>query len=308
MSIMNTHDGPGVVPGRYAGEAIPIHDGPTPQIIEAERGLQADGLAGRICAAAADAARSQCTLLELLGEFDAIGAIRYWNDFKSLAHWLSWCCSMTPGVAREHVRVAKALRRMPTIAGLFREGKLSYSKVREVTRVVDVVDEHRLAELALTATAPQLARMVAGFRCADGMRIGQQAKRSLSWHEREDVRARLPKEEAALLLAAIAAAKDQFGPPPAKPDPCREESKASPDAGRYSNADALVDVARVFVDTAAEDRSGEDRSLVVVQVSAENLARDVPAGTSSPESAVCHIDGVGSVEPATAQRLACEIN
>ena len=94
-----------------------------------------------------------------------------------------------------------------------------------------------------------------------------------------DFRARLPKEEAAMLLAAIEAAKDQFGPPPAKPDPCGEESKASPDASRYSNADALVDVARVFLNTAPEDRSGEDRTLVVVQVSAENLARSVPAGT-----------------------------
>ena len=217
---------------------------------------------------------------------------------------------------------------MPTIAGLFREGKLSYSKVREVTRVVDVVDEQRLAELALTATASQLARMIAGFRAADGMRIAQQAKRNLSWHQHEDgmidFRARLPKEEAALLLAAIEAAMDQFGPPPAKPDPCGEESKASPDASRYSNADALVDVARVFLNTAPEDRSGEDRSLVVVQVSAENLARNVPAGTPearpagvdpvgnvpagtfSPESAVCHIDGVGSIEPVTAQRLACD--
>jgi hypothetical protein len=88
--------------------------------------------------------------------------------------------------------------------------------VREITRVVDVVDETQLAELALTATASQLARMIAGFRCADGMQIGQQARRNLSWHQREDgmidIRARLPREEAALLLAALAAAKDQFGP------------------------------------------------------------------------------------------------
>jgi hypothetical protein len=83
--------------------------------------VQADGLAGRISAAAADAARSQHVLLELIGEFDAVGAIRYWTDFKSVAHWLSWACAMTPGVAREHVRVAKALRRMPQIAGLFAE-------------------------------------------------------------------------------------------------------------------------------------------------------------------------------------------
>jgi len=107
--------------GRYAGEPISIHDGPTSQQVDDEQHrAHADGLAGRICAAAADAARCQCRLLELLGEFDAVRAIRYWTDFKSLAHWLSWACSMTPGVAREHVRVAKALRQMPTIVGLFR--------------------------------------------------------------------------------------------------------------------------------------------------------------------------------------------
>jgi hypothetical protein len=57
MLIMNVHEGGGVVPGRYAGEAIPIHDGPTPETIaEEERRVHADGLAGRICAAAADVA------------------------------------------------------------------------------------------------------------------------------------------------------------------------------------------------------------------------------------------------------------
>ena len=258
-----------------------------------------------------------------------MNAIRYWRDFKSLAHWLSWSCAMTPGVAREHVRIAKALRRMPTIAGLFREGRLSYSKVREVTRVVDVVNESRLAELALTATASQLARMISGFRSADGQRIRRQIKRNLSWHERADgmidFRARLPKEEAALLLAAINAAKDQFGPPPPKPDPCADsDADPSPGVGVYSNADALLDVARRFLATAPEDRSGEDRTLVVVHVSAENLTRNVPAETpppqgeprgdasgnvpapTPPEAATCHIDGVGSIEPATAQRLACD--
>jgi hypothetical protein len=274
MLIKNDHDRPGVVPGRYAGEAIPIHDGPTPQsIADEEQRRRADGLAGRISAAAADAARSEYQLLELLGEFDAMNAIRYWNDFKSLAHWLSRACSMTPGVAREHVRVAKALRRMPRIAELFRDGRLSYSKVREVTRVVDVVDETRLAQLALTATASQLARMISGFRSADGARISQQTKRQVAWHEREDgmidFRARPPKEEAAVLLAAMEAAKDQFGPPPPKPDPCGDAGQQSaPGVGTYGNIDAL-DMARCFLATAPEDRSGEDRTLVVVHVSAE---------------------------------------
>jgi Domain of unknown function (DUF222)/HNH endonuclease len=269
-------------------------------------------LAGRICAAAADTARSTDTFLELLGEFDAINAIRYWTDFKSLAHWLSWSCSTTPGVAREHVRVAKALRRMPTVAGLLAEGRLSYSKVREITRVVDVVDEQKVCQLAVTATASQRARMIAGFRAADGLRTNQQTKRKVSWSEREDGMvefwARLPKEEAAVLLAALDTAKDRFGPPHAKPDPCGDtEQKPAAGVGTYGNADALLDVARGFLDTAPVDCSGEDRTLVVVQVSAEQLAGNVPAGTSvQPTAAVCHIEGVGSVEAATAQKHACD--
>jgi hypothetical protein len=310
MMSSKIHDGPGLIPGRYAGEAIPIHDGLTPeQLAYQQHKTDADGLAGRICAAAAETARSTSVLLELVGEFDAIGGMKHWTGFKSLAHWLSWSCAMTPRVAREHVRVARALRRMPTIAGLFREGRLSYSKVREVTRVVDVVDEARLAGLALTATAAQSAKMISGFRSADGMRIPQQNKRSVTWHEREDgmidVRARLPKEEAAVLLAALDTARDQFGPPPPKPDPTRDCCEPALGVGVYSKADALLDVARVFLNTAPQDRSGEDRSLVVVHVSADNLGV-VPAGTSQPAEAVCQIENVGSIETATAQKLACD--
>ena len=74
--IRNTHEGPGVLPGRYAGEAIPISDGPTPeQLAFQQHKAPADGLAGRICAAAADAARSQHVLLELIGQFDAMGGL-----------------------------------------------------------------------------------------------------------------------------------------------------------------------------------------------------------------------------------------
>lgn len=40
-----------------------------------QKKAQADGLAGRICAAAADATQSQYVLVELLGEFDAMNTI-----------------------------------------------------------------------------------------------------------------------------------------------------------------------------------------------------------------------------------------
>ena len=201
------------MPGRYAGDAIRIHQGPTPQQIEqAEARSAADALAGRIAAAAALSAQASATLLELVGEFDATNAVRFWTDVKSLAHWLAWSCSMTLPTAREHVRVARALRRMPTVAAAFREGRLSYSKVREVTRVVGVVDEARLCELALTATAAQLATVISAFRAAEGRRIGQQIERRVTVAEREDgmveIKARLPKEEAAVIIAAMDTARD----------------------------------------------------------------------------------------------------
>ena len=137
-------------------------------------------------------------------------------------------------------------------------------------------ERFRLAELAVTATAAQLAKMISSFRGAEGRRIPQQNNRVVSWQEREDgmidFRVRLPKEEAAVLLAAIETARDQFGPPPPTPESCSEpQADPTQQVGVYGKADALLDVARGFLNTAAEDRSGEDRSLVVVHVSADNL-------------------------------------
>jgi hypothetical protein len=293
---------------------------------------QANVMAGRICAAAGLSAQSECELLERIGEFDAANAIRWWDDAKSLAHWLSWCCSMTPGTAREHVRVAKAMRRMPAVTAAFRDGRLSYSKVREITRVVDILDEEQLCQMALTATASQLARMLSGYRSAAGSRIRQERTRTLTWHQRDDgtidFRIRMPKEEAALVIAALTAAKDQYGTPPSAPcsdvddetsptmtvqhPPDRDEPATSavryPRAEHpvdttptYGYADAILDVARTFLDAAPEDRSGEDRTIVMVHVAAEHLGghatltgadptqpivakatESVPAGTSTP--------------------------
>jgi hypothetical protein len=78
---------------------------------------------------------------------------------------------MNATVAREHVRVARALREMPQTKELFRIGQFSYSKVRELSRLVGVVDEAELCELALELTASQLARTVSSFRLAAGSRI-----------------------------------------------------------------------------------------------------------------------------------------
>ena len=90
-------------------------------------------------------------LLVLVREFDDRFGWMKWS-FKSCAEWLAWRCSLTPSTAREKVRTAHALRRLPAIAKAFAEGRLSYSKVRALTRVADADQEDLLLQYALEAT------------------------------------------------------------------------------------------------------------------------------------------------------------
>ena len=50
-------------------------------------------------------------------------------EMNSCAAWLSWKCQMSSGTAREHVRVARALRDLPVIREEFAAARLSYAKV-----------------------------------------------------------------------------------------------------------------------------------------------------------------------------------
>lgn len=258
-----------------------------------------EALADQICARATQQAQATCRLIELIGEFDAAGGLGFLRGVKSLAHWLSYSCSMAPGVAREHVRVARALQQMPTITAAFRSGALSYSKVREATRLVGLVDEARLCDLARSATASQLARMITGYRTASGSRLQQQEHRRFGLVNRTEdqmtgLSGKLPAEEAGMVTAALHAARDRNQTvPPVSCDQQTDDGKSddlgsveADRAGRatppYTDADALLDICQHYLNTAGtDDGSGEDRHLVVVEVSAEQLAgQSVAAGAS----------------------------
>src|SRR3954470_22736997 len=104
-------------------------------------------LAGEIRSGAVRLAAATAAWLRLVAEFDAREG---WGGVGvlSCAHWLAWQCGMGSGAAREHVRVARALGRLPLTAAEFERGRLSYSKVREITRVADADTEPALVELA----------------------------------------------------------------------------------------------------------------------------------------------------------------
>jgi hypothetical protein len=92
-----------------------------------------DRLGDEIAGLTAHLDAATARLLDLIREFDARGG---WNTgFASCAAWLTWRVGLAPGAAREHVRVARALGTLPRLAEALARGELSYSKVRELTRV-----------------------------------------------------------------------------------------------------------------------------------------------------------------------------
>jgi Domain of unknown function (DUF222) len=99
-------------------------------------------------------------LLDLIREFDAREG---WNiGFRSCASWLSWLVGLAPGAAREHVRVARALGTLPLLAQALARAALSYSKVRELTRVATPETEERLLAVGRTGTPEHVERIVRG--------------------------------------------------------------------------------------------------------------------------------------------------
>lgn len=114
------------------------------------------GLRGRIDA-------SEHRWLVLLHEFDTAGGWAL-DGARSLVGWLVFFCGLSRVAASERARVAKALAHRPLIAAAMADGRLSYSKVRAMTRVDfgdrnDEVDA-LLVDFATAHTAPMVEALV----------------------------------------------------------------------------------------------------------------------------------------------------
>jgi hypothetical protein len=168
--------------------------------------LDLDGLADRIATTAATLDAATHGLLRDLRAFDERGG---WaaQGALSCAHWLSFRCGIGLGAAREKVRVAKALGGLPLIDDELRRGRLSFSKVRALTRVATAENEATLAELARGSTAAQLERIC---RLLAETRPQGPAVEEQRWVRTREtaggfvrLEAQLLPEEAARVMAAI---------------------------------------------------------------------------------------------------------
>ncbi len=190
-------------------------------------------LEAQICELAGHLTAATCRFLLLVADFDARCGWESW-DLPSCSAWLAWKCQLAPGTAREQVRVARALRDLPVIRSEFGAGRLSYAKVRALTRIATPATEQGLAELAGPMTGGQLDRFARAHRSvsrACGQR--SRAARRVTWRTDDEdgslaMTVRLPAAEGQVLVQALrAAAADLDHPHRAAHDGASAEAPAT---------------------------------------------------------------------------------
>jgi hypothetical protein len=287
---------------------------------------EVDRLAGEIAELASHLDAATHHLLALIRRFDE-GSGWYAHGASSCAHWLSWRIGLDLGAAREHVRVARALGRLPVLDDALRRGQVSYSKVRAITRVAAPDNEASLLEMARSSTASQLERICRGYRRAlrglgEERPEDEESRRYVRVRETDSgmvrIEAQLAPEEAAMVMKAleVAVARMRGGMKKAAqgvPGTAERAPGVSPEIisareQRISRADALVAVAEGYLAAEADAGSGVLPVELIVHVDEATLrtAAD-PAGTAAEG-----INAVGTLEDGTVlsrqttERLACD--
>jgi hypothetical protein len=225
-------------------------------------------------------AAQTCRYLLHLAELVVRGV---WADqgARTPGQWLSWACGESGSTAREHVRVGLALRHLPLIRARFAAGTLSYSKVRAITRCAVPEIERSLVDLADSAPASELERILARAR--------RSADEELRWEDgapaedptvdlgnlREvrvgpdtvELRIRLPQADAAAALHRV----DRLVELEERADAPAEDGDGQVEPLGTRRARAVCDALATAVAVGPADRSGVDDHLVVLHARVEDL-------------------------------------
>ena len=224
------------------------------------------------------AARIQAATYELLVMLREFDAQQGWAGFPSCAHWLHWRTGLAPGAAREKVSVARVLGELPLLSAAMRQGQLSYSKVRALTRVATPANEARLLDCARCATAAQVERLTRAWQRvdrqaeADADRQRHEGRELQTWVDDDGmvvVRGRLAPEVGAVVRQALEAAADRLRAE-VSPDEAAETSTGQ------RRADALGLVAESALAGGLDRGTAGDRYQVVLHVEAEALRAAAP--------------------------------
>ncbi len=192
----------------------------------------------------------------------AMERIRSWREggYCSLGNWLDHRCGLGPCASRERIRIGRALERLPHIDAAFRDGAISYSKVRAITRVATPHTDAMLLAIAEGGSAAQLESLVRTCERVGGSRrrASSEERRGLSWHYEDGmlvITAAVPAERGALVINALQQVVDGR----------RDESEAR-------NGEWLAAMCRPGnAEPAAEEGSGEEPVEGVGAIDAQEM-------------------------------------
>ena len=210
-------------------------------------------------------------LLGLIREFDERAGWVQWG-LKNCAEWLAWRCDLSMTTALEKVRVAHALKTLPAISAAFADGELSYTKVRELTRVSNRNNEGELLAFALRATAVHVAERCRELRMGDATSIStaERAYANRSLRVRRDhqrgmmtITVELPMDTGELLEKALDKARD---------DDRLAASDVVDASWSTRQADAFVDMVNGYLAGGEGNSDSNDNYLVTVHVQQSALA------------------------------------
>jgi hypothetical protein len=192
-------------------------------------------------------AAGQRQLVRLVIELDASGEWTL-DGSATCAHWVADALDVEVCTAREWLRIARSLAGLPVVDASFEAGRLSYSKVRALTRVATPDNEAELCEIAERVPAGKLPHALASWlqrhETPEETEARHEAARGLWWRTDVDGMVagcfRLPPHRAGVVAAAVDAEVLRREAPHASAD-------ASEARGRWPTvpqqpADALVDL------------------------------------------------------------------
>ena len=259
-----------------------------------------------------------------------------------LARWLHDTFGLTFGAAREKVRTARALGDLPLIDAAFRDGQLSYSKVRALTRAATPENEAELVEIARRTSADgveQVVRRLKQNACLHDVQAMIQSRAlSTRWDDAGMlvIQGKLTPEQGEVFLKALAKATEALSDTEADTETDAEAyvetaSRTDAEADTYwaRRADALTHIMGDSLSDAPNRASAPgDRHQVVVHVAAEALVENVSAETlpvnaaaeTTPENVTAetppknvsaetrsaNIPAETPLHPETIRRLACD--
>ena len=158
------------------------------------------------------AAREAAVKAEFLAALAVFVQRRAWEGWEcvSPSQWLSWKCGLGRVAASEHVRVALALTRLPSVHDALRDGRITWSKVREITRVATPESERSWLDLALAGTAAHVERTVRAFRRVTPAQVEHQHDDRRLWTTVADdgslvISVKLPTETGAAIVEGLRA-------------------------------------------------------------------------------------------------------